>query len=117
MKHQTGWLYRVASNRGLNALRWRRRREQYENRASAAEQDQSTEQDPAALVEQQQEQVRVRAVLQAMSPRQAQILLLRYSGFSYAEIARSLGVAVSSVGTLLARAEQEFARRYSAGQE
>lgn len=117
MNNLAGWLYRVASNRGLNALRRRRRREQYENRASAAEQDQSTEQDPAALVEQQQEQVRVRAVLQAMSPRQAQILLLRYSGFSYAEIARSLGVAVSSVGTLLARAEQEFARRYSAGQE
>jgi len=34
---------------------------------------------------------------------------MRYSGFSYTEIAEALGVASSSVGTLLSRAERRFA--------
>jgi DNA-directed RNA polymerase specialized sigma24 family protein len=37
------------------------------------------------------------------------MLLMRYSGFSYKEIAEALGVATTSVGTLLARAESRFA--------
>jgi len=37
---------------------------------------------------------------------------LRYSGLSYAEIAAALGIAAGSVGTLLARAEADFERRY-----
>jgi len=34
---------------------------------------------------------------------------MRYSGFSYKEIAETIEVAASSVGTLLARAERRFA--------
>lgn len=113
----SGWLFRVASNRGLNALRSRRRRQQYEGQASAEELSRYSSADPAAALEQRQEQALVRAVLQEMPPRLAQALFLRHAGFSYAEIASSLGVAVSSVGTLLARAEAEFARRYPASAE
>ena len=51
-------------------------------------------------------------VLAQMKPRSAQILILRYSGLSYAEIAEAVGVAAGSVGTLLARAEEEFEERY-----
>lgn len=112
----SGWLYRVACNCGLNALRAHRRRQQYENRAGTGELHFRPGDDPAELVEQRQEQERVRQVLQAMRPRLAQVLFLRHSGFSYVEIANSLGLAVSSVGTLLARAEQEFARLYQAGE-
>jgi RNA polymerase sigma-70 factor (ECF subfamily) len=39
-------------------------------------------------------------------------LLLRHAGYSYAEIAASVGIAVGSVGVLLARAEQTFAATY-----
>jgi RNA polymerase sigma-70 factor (ECF subfamily) len=49
-----------------------------------------------------------------MKPRAAQLLILRHSGLSYADIAAALGVAPGSVGTLLARAEKEFERRYRA---
>ena len=49
-----------------------------------------------------------------LKPRAAQLLVLRHSGLSYAEIAQALNVARSSVGTLLARAEKEFERRYRA---
>jgi RNA polymerase sigma-70 factor, ECF subfamily len=41
------------------------------------------------------------------------VLLLRYSGLSYAEIAEALDVSPTSVGTLLARAEQEFEKLYN----
>ena len=57
---------------------------------------------------------RVRAVLAEMKARDAELLLLRTDGLAYREIAQVLGVQPSSVGTLLARAEREFERRYRA---
>jgi len=36
------------------------------------------------------------------------MLLMRYEGFSYKEIADVIDVAATSVGTLLARAERRF---------
>ena len=58
--------------------------------------------------------MRVRAVLGALKPREAQLLLLRSSGLAYRELAATLGIAPASVGTLLARAEAEFERRFRA---
>jgi RNA polymerase sigma-70 factor (ECF subfamily) len=55
----------------------------------------------------------VHAVLIAMKPSSAQILLLRHSGLSYAEVAAALDVSSGSVGTLLARAEKEFQQLYT----
>jgi RNA polymerase sigma-70 factor (ECF subfamily) len=52
-----------------------------------------------------------------MRPRAAQVLVLRHSGLSYAEIAAAMNVAVGSVGTLLARAEKAFERHYRALEE
>jgi DNA-directed RNA polymerase specialized sigma24 family protein len=49
-----------------------------------------------------------------MPQRKAQILILRHTDHTYAEIAEVLGVAYSSVGTMLARAERDFERRYRA---
>jgi len=46
--------------------------------------------------------------LSKLSPRDREVLLMRYSGFSYKEIARAVGLATSSVGTILARAEARF---------
>ena len=107
-----GWLYRVATNLGFNALRARRRRWQYEGQAAISALEQSKPQDPALAVEQAQERQRVQAALGSMRSRSARLLVLRYSDLSYAEIAEALGVAPGSVGTLLARAEAEFERCY-----
>jgi DNA-directed RNA polymerase specialized sigma24 family protein len=41
-------------------------------------------------------------------------LLLRADGLAYRDLAESLGIHPGSVGTLLARAEAEFERRYRA---
>jgi len=53
---------------------------------------------------------RVRRALDALAPRDREILLMRYEGFSYQEIAEAVEVQTSSVGTLLSRAEARFAR-------
>ena len=107
-----GWLYRVATNLGLNALRARKRRKSYEAQASQQDLVENHPNDPAEEIERIQEGSRVRLALAQVKPRSAQLLLLRHSGFSYAEIATALGIAPASVGALLARAEREFEERY-----
>lgn len=109
-----GWLYRVATNLGLNALRARSRRINYETEAGKSIHSQQTGLTPDAAVEQAEERHRVRLVLAKMKKRPAKILILRHSGFSYVEIAEAIGIASSSVGTLLARADREFERRWKA---
>jgi len=107
-----GWLYRVATNRGLNALRSQGRRSRYEAEAAIQDAAQRPTDDPAGTLEREQERRQVQAVLAAMKPRAAQLLILRQAGQSYAEIAQALSLAPGSVGKLLARAEADFARRY-----
>ncbi len=107
-----GWLYRVATHLGLNALRSRKRRRRYEQEAGRLEWGQQTTGDPAAEAELVEQRRNVRRVLAEMRPRAAQLLILRHSGLSYGEIAVALRVRVSSVGALLARAEDEFERHY-----
>jgi RNA polymerase sigma-70 factor (ECF subfamily) len=109
-----GWLYRVATNLGLNALRAGRRRRRYEAEVGWMEGMTQASPDPQAALEEAETRKRVRDALAAMNPRQAQLLALRHSGLAYKEIADALGVAPGSVGTLLARAEREFERRYAA---
>jgi len=46
--------------------------------------------------------------IQPLDSRDREMLLMRYSGFSYREIADTVDVAATSVGTLLARAERRF---------
>jgi RNA polymerase sigma-70 factor, ECF subfamily len=52
----------------------------------------------------------VRAALDALPPRDRAMLLLRAEGYSYREIAIALGMKEASVGTLLSRAKDAFAR-------
>jgi RNA polymerase sigma-70 factor (ECF subfamily) len=107
-----GWLYRVAVNLGYNALRSRRRRQQYEWDAGKDALQQNPPPDPARQVEASQERVHVRQVLLQLEPRQAQLIILRHVGLSYREIAAALGVAPASVGTMLLRAENAFEEQY-----
>jgi RNA polymerase sigma-70 factor, ECF subfamily len=106
----TAWLYRVAINAGLDAVRSnarRKRREQEAGMPQAAEGALDR-----LLAEERRE--RVQRVLAALKPREAQLLLLRADGMSYRELAETLGIQPGSVGSMLARAEQEFERRYRA---
>jgi RNA polymerase sigma-70 factor (ECF subfamily) len=107
-----GWLYRTAMNLGLNALRARRRRANYEGRAGRLVLDETAAPDPAEEVEQSEQRRQVRLVLAQMNPRSAKLLILRHSGLSYAEVASAININPLSVGKFLARAEAEFERLY-----
>ncbi len=109
-----GWLHRVATNLGLNAIRGWKRRQRYELESGKAEISSNAPASPAEIYAAGEERQRVRLILSQMEPRQAQLLILRHSGCSYQEIAAALDVSVTSIGTLLGRAETEFARRYRA---
>lgn len=63
---------------------------------------------PERRLERREAETRVRAALQTLAPRDQEMLLMRYEGFSYKEIADAVDVAATSVGTLLARAERRF---------
>lgn len=110
-----GWLYRVATNLGYNWLRARRRRSRYEAEAGLGFLNEGASPGPDEAQETAALRARVQAVLGELSEREAQILTLRYSGLSYAEVAAALGVAAGSVGTLLARAESAFDRKWNEG--
>jgi RNA polymerase sigma-70 factor (ECF subfamily) len=104
-----GWLYRVATRLGLDALRQRAR---HGREALERAEQLPAEANPLAELLRAERQIRVRRVLAKMKPARAQLLLLRSQGFSYQEIAQAVAVKPSSVGTLLVRAEAEFAKRY-----
>lgn len=64
------------------------------------------------VVERAEQVGSVRDVLDRLSPRDRQLLLMREEGFKYEEIAAVIGVAPASVGTLIARALRRFAELY-----
>ena len=109
-----GWLHRVATNLGLHSIRSWKRREGYELTAGKYALEESPEARPAEIMAQEEDRRLVRIVLAQMNERQSQLLILRYSGSSYKEIATVLKLAPTSIGPLLLRAEREFEKRYRA---
>lgn len=107
-----GWLYRTATNLGIDALRRSTRRRDYESEAARASAQAAPARGPFEELARGEKRRRVRAVLARLKPVQAQALILRASGFSYDEVAEALGVKRVSVGTLLLRAEDAFRKHY-----
>jgi RNA polymerase sigma factor (sigma-70 family) len=56
-----------------------------------------------------------RTALDSLPLRDRQLLLLRYEGYSYRELASALDLTETSVGTLLARAKDAFRRALRRG--
>lgn len=108
-----GWLYRTATNLGIDALRASSRRRQYEE-AAGGSRDEAKNSSPLEDLLREEKCHRVRTVLSSIKPVQAQLLILRSSGLSYKELADALNVKMSSIGTMLNRAEEEFRNRYLA---
>ncbi|MEO8028641.1 MAG: sigma-70 family RNA polymerase sigma factor [Bryobacteraceae bacterium] len=103
-----GWLYRTAVRKGLDELRSRTRRATYERLLSFTKHVRTPEDIRAAS----EEQEKVRSVLEILSRRQAELLVLRSHGLSYGELAAALAVNPASVGALLGRAQTAFRREY-----
>ena len=105
-------LLRYTLRLGYNALRAQQRRQHYEDLSGRQELLEMAPLDTENQVEQAEKRQQVRCALARMKPRSAQILVLRHSGSSYADIAAALKISSGSVGTLLARAEAEFQRHF-----
>ena len=109
------WLRRVCLNTAYNRLRGQRRASDRLDRAGRAERaDDETDTAPTPLMDvlRAEEQRAVRQALASLPERQRACLLLRHAGYSYAEIAATLDLAVGSVGVLLARGERAFRDAY-----
>jgi len=108
------WLFRVATNLAYNALRHERRSQARQERLADNAAGNGAAPDPIEAALQMDARTTVRQALAALPARQGQLLVLRYAGLSYRELAVAVAVAPGSVGTLLARAETAFERAYRA---
>jgi RNA polymerase sigma factor (sigma-70 family) len=107
------WLRRAAINLAFNRSRDLRRARAKVERAWREESTGiAASEDAAGAVLRREAREEVRALLESLPERQRDCLVLRYSGYSYLEIAETLGIAVGSVGVLLARGERAFAELY-----
>lgn len=106
------WLFRTALNlvRDRSRVRANRRRLLEKNPDAAAFPEEPERPDRKAG--RAEEVRRVRRVLDSLEERDRVLLVMREEGFSYAEIAEAVGVAPGSVGTLLARAQERFAKAF-----
>jgi RNA polymerase sigma-70 factor (ECF subfamily) len=110
------WLHRIASNACMDVLR-RRQRIRWlpwegakHERASSQRED-----DPEGTLIGDETQRAVGRVLQAMSPRNRQAMVLReYEGLSCEDIGEIMGVSRSAVKSILFRGREEFRRLYQA---
>ncbi len=109
-----GWLYRVATNLGLQSIRSFKRREHYELTAGKGALEETPDDQPAKIQANEEERHLARLVLSRMNSKQSQLLIMRYSGMSYKEIAEAMKLSPTSIGPLLLRAEREFEKRFRA---
>lgn len=99
------WLFKTATH----LLRDRYRVD--ENRRRLLEENPVTPSEiegPERRLERSLDRARAREALDRLPERDREMLLMRYEGFSYKEIAETVAVAATSIGTLLARAERRF---------
>lgn len=105
------WLYRVAMNKGIDAVRSSKSRQQ-RHQAAQEEQSGTVLHNP----EHSETRTSVRMLLKKMEPRQAQLLYLYSCGLSHQELAEVMEVQKSSISQLLLRAKKAFATQYQTTQ-
>lgn len=110
VQHIRPWLYQVAHNLAIDHLRdlghgeWRQSEEALEREESAA---------PSAEAQMlvAERHRHVRRGLSLLSANERQVLELRAEGLRYREIAKTMGLEVSTVATFLSRAVRKIARQ------
>src|SRR6266850_7825569 len=116
------WVYRIAINQARNRWRWWRRRRRDSTVSLDAMQGQTNQPLTATLVEgsenpeqrtlAHEREVALRGALQKLGVSYRETVILRdIEGFSYEEIASTLGINVGTVKSRLARGRQELRRR------
>lgn len=105
------WLIRVAMNLGRNTLRGNIRANTREE--NYVKENESKNVSSVETDYEQREQVKeINRTLDKIKEPLRSCLILKQQGLSYKEIAESLSLNESSIGTYIARARKEFARSY-----
>jgi RNA polymerase sigma-70 factor (ECF subfamily) len=104
------WLHRAAAHTALNVIRARDRRSAREARDAA---ERGNVADPEGTALERERAREVRETLARMPRQAAELLALRYSGLSYAEVAAATGTNVDQIGTRLRRAHDAFRKEVS----
>ncbi len=108
------WLYIVAGNLARDAQRGELRRSRHLAIVSPKRRDVAEPADPAPNADttmcSAEESALVRETLALIPERDAALLVMRSHDVSYREIAAAIGISPTSVGPLLARAQQRFIR-------
>lgn len=107
-----GWLHRVTTRIAYDHIRQKSHLKRVEQREFFTTMADANEPPSDVLVMRNQDRALVKQVLQQLSERDRQVLLLRYSGYSYQEIAEIINVKSETVGTVLRRALGRFKRQY-----
>ncbi len=105
------WLIRVALNLAKNAVRGNSRANVREKNYVQLQGDKDDFTAEKAY-EKREEAKEVRLALDKVKEPLKSCLLLKHQGFSYKEIAESLSLTESSIGTYIARGKKEFIRHY-----
>lgn len=101
----SGWLHAAAAHVALNHARGERRRDR---RETVYETGNDRVADPEGELLAREQRDEVRAALGRMPSGSSDLLALRYSGLSYAEVASALGIPADQIGTRLRRAHEAF---------
>lgn len=104
------WLSRVASNLAYNYLRDEKTRR---NKEPVIEEPEDSKVISIEDVVIKDSEIRLtRKILKAMNERDRMCLLLKFSGYKYTEISEILDIEKTSVGKILARAQEKFKEMY-----
>jgi RNA polymerase sigma-70 factor (ECF subfamily) len=110
------YLRRVVVNRCINERASARVRRRAAAPDSALEGAASRDPGPEELLQRGEAEAAVRAAVAALPKRQRMaVVLSRFEGLSYQEVAEALGCSVSSVESLLFRARQSLAKALGGG--
>lgn len=108
------WLYVVAGNLARDAQRGELRRSRHLAIMDTRDDREGEAADPApgadATLCKEEESALVHATLAMLPERDAALLVMRADDVPYREIAAAIGVSATSIGPLLARAQQRFIR-------
>jgi len=111
------WLNTVAARTAYNYLRDNRLHREKELKQLPPEKVILSSAEDCAI--ENEESRLTRAVLQQMIPRDRMCLLMKHSGYKYAEMAECLGLDINAVGTIISRAQkkfkEEFEKQYNQG--